>query len=103
MTVSAAHDAGVKIAMGPDAVFTGFGQNTRELHWLVEAGMTPLEAIRAARIHGAESIGAGDEIGNVEVGYYADIIAIEGDPLTDIHAVIDGVAAVMKGGELVEF
>ena len=89
--------------MGSDAVFTGFGQNTRELTWLVQAGMTPLEAIRAATIHGAESIGVQDEVGKVAVGYYADIIAVEGDPLEDINVVIDGVREVMMGGRVAEF
>jgi imidazolonepropionase-like amidohydrolase len=98
-----AHLMGVKIAMGSDAVFTGFGQNTRELAWFVQAGMTPLEALRAATIHGAESIGVQNEIGKVAVGYYADIIAVEGDPLTDINVVINGVRKVMMGGRVAEF
>jgi imidazolonepropionase-like amidohydrolase len=97
-----AHLVGVKIAMGSDAVFTGFGQNTRELAWLVQAGMTPLEALRAATIHGAESIGVEHEVGKVAVGYYADIIAVEGDPLTDINVVINGVRQVMMGGRVAE-
>ncbi len=98
-----AHKLGVKIAMGSDAVFTGFGQNTRELSWLVQAGMTPLEAIRSATIHGAESIGVQNEVGKVAVGYYADIIAVEGDPLTDINVVINGVREVMMGGRVAQF
>ncbi|MDI1483417.1 amidohydrolase family protein [Polyangium sp. y55x31] len=97
-----AHLLGVKIAMGSDAVFTGFGQNTRELAWFVQAGMTPLEALRAATIHGAESIGVQHEIGKVAVGYYADIIAVEGDPLADINVVINGVRKVMMGGRVAE-
>lgn len=98
-----AHQLGVKISMGSDAVFTGFGQNTRELTWLVQAGMTPLDALRAATIHGAESIGVQNEVGKVAVGYYADIIAVEGDPLTDINVVINGVREVMMGGRVAEF
>ncbi len=98
-----AHMLGVKIAMGSDAVFTGFGQNTRELNWFIQAGMTPLEALRAATIHGAESIGVENEIGKVAVGYYADIIAVDGDPLTDINVVINGVSRVMMGGRVAEF
>jgi imidazolonepropionase-like amidohydrolase len=101
-TLGEAHAAGVKIAMGSDAVFTGFGENTRELTWLVMAGMSPLEALRAATINGAASIGVDHEIGKVAVGYYADIIAVEGDPLTNIDAVINGVRGVMKGGQLVD-
>ena len=98
-----AHEVGVKIAMGSDAVFTGFGENTRELAWLVQAGMTPLEALRTATLHGAESIGAQNEIGKVAVGYYADIIAVEGDPLTDVNVVIHGVRKVMMGGRVADF
>jgi imidazolonepropionase-like amidohydrolase len=99
-TLSEAHAAGVTIAMGSDAVFTGFGENTRELTWLVQGGMSPVEALAAATINGAASIGVDHEIGKVAVGYYADIIAVEGDPLTDINAVINGVRGVMKGGQL---
>ncbi len=99
--LAAAHTSGVKIAMGSDAVFSDFGQNTRELGWLVAAGMTPLEALRASTINGAASIGAEQQIGKVAVGYYADLVAVDGDPLTDISVVINKVRAVMKGGALV--
>jgi imidazolonepropionase-like amidohydrolase len=101
-TAAQAHKAGVKIAMGSDAVFTGFGQNTRELSWFIQAGMTPLEALRAATIRGAESIGVQHEVGKVAVGYYADIIAVEGDPLADINVVINDVRKVMMGGKVAE-
>lgn len=90
--------AGVDLAFGSDAVFTGFGENTRELEWFVEAGMTPLEALRAATLHSAASIGVDHEIGRVAVGYFADIVALEGDPRTDIRVVVHGVRGVMKGG-----
>lgn len=102
-TAAEAHKAGVKMAMGSDAVFTGFGENTRELAWFVQAGMTPLEALRAATIHGAESIGVQNEVGKVAVGYYADILAVEGDPLADINVVINNVRKVMMGGRVAEF
>ncbi|TKD01379.1 amidohydrolase family protein [Polyangium fumosum] len=101
-SVTQAHLMGVKIAMGSDAVFTGFGENTQELAWFVKAGMTPLEALRAATLHGAESIGAAHEVGKVAVGYYADIIAVEGDPLADINVVLQGVRKVMMGGRVAE-
>jgi imidazolonepropionase-like amidohydrolase len=102
-TTAQAHLAGVKLAMGSDAVFTGFGENTRELGWFIQAGMTPLEALRAATIHGAESIGVQHEVGKVAVGYYADIIAVEGDPLADVNVVINDVRKVMMGGKVAEF
>ena len=84
-------------------MITGFGENTRELAWFVQAGMTPLEALRAATIHGAESIGVQNEVGKVAVGYYADIIAVEGDPLADINVVINDVRKVMMGGKVADF
>ncbi|MCY1009065.1 amidohydrolase family protein [Nannocystis pusilla] len=87
--------------MGSDAVFSGFGENTRELEWFIEAGMTPLEALRAATIRGAASIGVEDQVGRVAVGYFADIVAVDGDPLTDIRVLLHAVRGVMKGGELV--
>jgi imidazolonepropionase-like amidohydrolase len=100
-TANQAHLAGVTIALGSDAVFSGFGENTRELEWLIDAGMTPLEALRAATIQGAASIGVEDEVGRVAVGYFADIVAVKGDPLTDIGVLIDDVQGVMKGGRLI--
>ncbi|MCY0992112.1 amidohydrolase family protein [Nannocystis sp. ILAH1] len=100
-TTNQAHLAGVEIAMGSDAVFTGFGENTRELEWFLDAGMTPLEALRAATIHGAASIGVDDEVGRVAVGYFADIVAVDGDPLTDTSVLLHKVHGVMKGGELI--
>jgi imidazolonepropionase-like amidohydrolase len=101
-SASGAHAAGVTIAMGSDAVFTGFGENTRELEWFIQAGMTPLEALRAATITGAYTIDREHELGRVAVEYYADIIAVDGDPLTDITVVINGISGVMKGGKVVD-
>lgn len=100
-TANQAHLAGVDIAMGSDAVFSGFGENKRELSWFIEAGMTPLEALRAATVRGAASIGVDDEVGRVAVGYFADIVAVEGDPLADVDVLIDGVHGVMKSGSLI--
>jgi len=100
-TARRAIKAGVKVAMGSDAVHMMFGQNTRELGLLVQAGMTPLDALRAATITGAEVLGMSDRLGRVAPGYYADIVAIEGDPATDIKATIFGVRWVMKGGAIV--
>jgi imidazolonepropionase-like amidohydrolase len=100
-TARRAIKAGVKVAMGSDAVHMMFGQNTRELGLLVQAGMTPLDALRAATITGAEVLGMSDRIGRVAPGYYADIVAIEGDPATSVNATIYGVKWVMKGGAVV--
>ena len=93
--------AGVPIAMGSDAVFTGFGENTRELAWFVRAGMTPAQALAAATTNGAALLGMRGQLGVVAPGAYADLVAVEGDPLADIDAVIHGVRWVMKGGQVV--
>ena len=91
----------VTIAMGSDAVFTGFGENTRELEWFVKAGMSPGQALAAATSNGAALLGMSKDLGAVAAGRYADIVAIDGDPLRDIGAVINGVRWVMKGGAVV--
>ena len=91
----------VKIAMGSDAVFSGFGENTRELKWFVKAGMTPEEALKTATTIGAEMLGMEKDLGAIATGYFADIVAVEGDPLKDIDTVIDKVKWVMKGGKVV--
>jgi imidazolonepropionase-like amidohydrolase len=100
-TARRAHDAGVRFAMGSDAIYTMFGQNTRELAWLVKAGLSPEEALRAATVNGAALLGKEEELGAVAPGYLADLIAVEGDPLSDIDVVIHKVRWVMKGGIVV--
>jgi imidazolonepropionase-like amidohydrolase len=100
-TARRAHKAGVRFAMGSDAVFTMFGQNTRELGWFVKAGMTPAEALATATTNGASLLGMEKNLGAVAAGYFADIVAVEGDPLADVNVVIDHVRWVMKGGTVV--
>lgn len=100
-TLRRAVHARVTIAMGSDAVFTGFGENTRELEWFVKAGMTPAEAIATATTNAAALLGKPKELGCVAAGCYADLIAVEGDPLADIKAVTSRVRWVMKGGKVV--
>src|SRR5205814_59969 len=100
-TLKKAIRAHAKIAMGSDAVFTGFGENTRELEWFVKGGMTPADAIAAATTNAATLLGKEKELGAIAPGYFADIIAVEGDPLTDIGALINGVRLVMKSGKTV--
>ncbi len=100
-TLQKAFRAGVKIAMGSDAVFTGFGENTQELAWFVKAGMTPAQALTTATTTGAEMLGMEKELGAVAPGFLADIVAVEGDPLQDIEVVIKKVRWVMKDGEVV--
>jgi len=96
-----AFKAGVRFAMGSDAVFTMFGQNTRELGWFIKAGMTPQQALAAATTNGAELLGMEKSLGSILPGNYADIVAVEGDPLADINVVINKVRWVMKGGVVV--
>ena len=100
-TARKANKAGVKFAMGSDAIYTMFGQNTRELGWFVKAGMTPEQALRTATSNAAELLGKSSELGAVAPGYYADLVAVEGDPLADIDAAIYHVRWVMKGGVVV--
>jgi imidazolonepropionase-like amidohydrolase/ketosteroid isomerase-like protein len=96
-----AFKAGVKIAMGSDAVYTMFGQNTRELGWFVKAGMTPAQALATATTIPAAMLGHERDLGAVAPGYFADLVAVDGDPLADINIVIEKVRWVMKGGEVV--
>ncbi|HKE23832.1 MAG TPA: amidohydrolase family protein, partial [Bryobacteraceae bacterium] len=101
LTARRAYKAGVKIAMGSDAIYSMFGENTRELGWFVKAGMTPEAALATATVNAAELLGKKDELGAVAPGYYADLVAVEGDPTADIGAAIGKVKWVMKGGETV--
>lgn len=100
-TARRAVKAGVRLAMGSDAVYTMFGQNTRELGWFVKAGMTPEQALRAATVHGALLLGMEKQLGRVAPGYLADMVAIEGDPLAQIDSVWTSVRGVIKDGDLV--
>ncbi len=100
-TARKAFKAGVKIAMGSDAIYTMFGQNTRELGWFVKAGMTPEQALRTATGTAAELLGKEKELGAVAPGYFADLVAVEGDPLADINVAIYNVKWVMKAGAVV--
>ena len=100
-TARRAFKAGVKFAMGSDAVFNMFGENTRELRWYAEIGMTPAQALATATTNGATLLGLEKKLGAVAPGYFADIVAVEGDPLADIRVITDRVRWVMKGGQVV--
>ena len=93
-------ELGVKIAMGTDAGALGHAQNTRELVYMVQAGMTPMQSIVASTRMGAQLLGMGDTLGTLEPGRLADLILIDGDPLADISVVADParVKLVMKDG-----
>ncbi|MEO1135997.1 MAG: amidohydrolase family protein [Pseudomonadota bacterium] len=92
-----AHAGGVKIAFGTDSGVSKHGDNAREFGLLVEAGMTPMEAIRSATVYGADNLGQSDVLGSIAPGKYGDLVAVEGDPLADITELED-VDFVMKEG-----
>jgi imidazolonepropionase-like amidohydrolase len=100
-TARKAHKAGVKFAMGSDAIYTMFGENTRELGWFVKAGMSPEQALRTATSNAAELLGKEKELGAVAPDYFADLVAVQGDPLADINVVLNNLKWVMKDGTVV--
>ncbi len=89
--------AGVKMAFGTDAGVYPHGDNARQFAKMVEWGMTPMEAIKAATGSAAELLGWGDRIGTLQKGRFADLVAVNGDPLADI-TILQKVQFVMKGG-----
>jgi len=93
--------AGVKIGMGTDAAVYPHGLNAHELAVYVRLGMTPLEAIRTTTVNDADLLGWSDKVGTIEAGKFADIIAVDGDPLQDVTT-LESVKFVMKGGEVVK-
>jgi imidazolonepropionase-like amidohydrolase len=92
-----AHKIGVKIAFGTDAAVFPHGQNAREFQYMVDNGMTPLEAIRASTRGAPELLGHFDKFGSLEKGKFADVIAVTANPLADVKALQD-VRFVMKAG-----
>jgi imidazolonepropionase-like amidohydrolase len=97
-----AYRAGVKIAFGTDTFgLSAHGENAQEFALLVGAGLTPMEAILTATRNAADLIGASQDIGSVQAGRYADLIAVDGDPMADVH-VLEDVPFVMKGGVVVK-
>ncbi len=97
-TITKAIERGVKVACGTDAPAIPHGRNAKELIALVDRGMTPLQAIRAATTVAAELIDV-DDRGRLQAGLLADIIAVPGDILSDI-TVTEDVRFVMKGGQV---
>ena len=100
-TARRAHRAGVRFAMGSDVVYWMHGENTRELGWFVKAGMTPAQALATATSNAAALLRMPTKLGRIAPGYYADIVAVDGDPLRDIDVVLNRVVWVMKGGAVV--
>jgi imidazolonepropionase-like amidohydrolase len=96
--LGAAYKAGVKIAFGTDTTgYSPHGMNAREFALMVKAGMTPMDAIIAATGSAADLLGDSKDVGSVQPGRYADIIAVQGDPLADVTR-LEHVFFVMKGG-----
>lgn len=94
-----AFKAGVKMAFGTDAGVYPHGDNAKQFFYMVKYGMTPAQAIQAATVNAATLLGRDKDVGSIEPGKYADMIAVSGDPLQDVTT-LEHVAFVMKGGEV---
>src|SRR5271156_4589712 len=99
--IAVAFKEGVKVAFGTDAAVYPHGLNAHEFAVMVKLGLSPLQSIQAATVNAADLLGWTDRIGTLEPGKFADIIAINGDPLVDVH-LLENVRFVMKGGEVVK-
>lgn len=100
-SLAKAYPAGVKIAFGTDAGVSKHGRNADEFELLVKYGMPPVEALKAATVNAADLLGLAAEVGTIEPGKSADIIAVDGDPLADV-TVLKDVDFVMARGAIVK-
>lgn len=91
--------AGVKMSFGTDAGVCPYGESGKQFAFMVKYGMTPMQAIQAATSNAADLLGHSDEIGSIKPGKYADIIAVNGDPLADVR-LLESVQFVMKDGKI---
>ncbi|MGA9157874.1 MAG: amidohydrolase family protein [Candidatus Sulfotelmatobacter sp.] len=98
--IAHAFASGVKVAFGTDAAVYPHGMNAHEFAVMVKLGLTPLQAIQAATINAADLLGWPGKVGSLDPGAWADIIAVDGDPLKDV-TILQHVKFVMKGGEVV--
>jgi imidazolonepropionase-like amidohydrolase len=92
-----AFQAGAKIAYGTDSGVYPHGDNAKQFEKMVEWGMKPFDAIQASTVNAANLLGWGEKVGSLEKGHYADLIAVEGNPLSDVK-VLENVRFVMKAG-----
>jgi imidazolonepropionase-like amidohydrolase len=95
--IAHAFASGVKVGFGTDAAVYPHGLNAREFAVMVKLGLTPLQSIQAATVNDADLLGWSDKVGVIEPNHYADIIAVDGDPLQDVTT-LERVKFVMKGG-----
>jgi imidazolonepropionase-like amidohydrolase len=96
-TFGKAYAKGVKIAFGTDSGVSPHGENAKEFQYMVEAGMTPSDALKSATLNAATLLQIEDELGIIKEGYYADIVAVKKDPIKDIK-ILQDVSFVMKEG-----
>jgi imidazolonepropionase-like amidohydrolase len=89
--------AGAKMTMGTDTGVHAYSGAPKQLAWMVEYGMTPLQALQAATINGADLLGWAGQVGVIAPGAHADIVAVQGDPLANVR-LLEDVGFVMKGG-----
>jgi imidazolonepropionase-like amidohydrolase len=99
--LSHAFKSGVKVAFGTDAAVYPHGLNAHEFGKMVDMGLSPLQTIQAATVNASDLLGWTDRVGTLEPEKFADIIAVQGDPLADVH-ILETVQFVMKGGEVVK-
>jgi len=94
-----AHQAGVRIVYGTDAGVYPHGDNAKQFSYMVKHGMTSVEAIQAATVHAADVMGWGNQVGRINPGFFADIVALRDNPISDIQA-LEKIDVVIKGGQL---
>lgn len=92
--------AGVRIAYGTDSGVYPHGENARQFAYMVRYGLSPMDAIRAATRNSAQLLGRERDLGSIAVGKYADLIAVDGDPLQDVER-LRSVRGVLKGGRII--
>ena len=99
-SIRAAHEAGVRIAMGTDAAVGKHGTNAEELEYLTQIGMTPMEAIVASTRTASECIHDAGNVGTLTAGKFADLLVVQGNPLDDITILQDraNLLVIMRGG-----